>query len=126
MNIADLGTRSDTLIAVRTSVKPQTIQLLADRLFRKCLALQYVDETHPFLTTENELVGKSVMELRAQTRGFLPLDLVHVHIEIVEAARVSAATSNADDVDDDTMKNAFERLESESIKLMSRFALSEC
>lgn len=113
---------------VHEAVCKKTVYTLADRLFRKHLALQYVSAGHPFLETECHLISDSVKELRVQLRGITPIHdvIAGIHLTVLAAAEAAVMSSEVSDVDEDTLAAAYKGVEGDSFKLLAQLSMPEC
>ncbi len=110
-------------------VDPRTIGKLAERLFRKNLAAQYVANDHGFLVTEDKLVQECVRDLRKQLQGavVVHLAIASIHLMVMEAAADEAQymESSLEDVEEHVLQGALEGVEKDSLDLLATLALPE-
>lgn len=106
---------------VHSSVDRKSVRTLAERLFRKSLAAQYVPGDHSFLSSEDKLIAESVKEIRSQLLGVpaVHLTIAGIHLLVMESARREARDGDLGDVEEETMRAALETVERESLDLMA-------
>jgi hypothetical protein len=100
-----------------------SIDTLAERLFRKNLAAQYVGPAHPFFDVENELIDKSVEEVRRQLLGVMTIhmSIAGIHVHVMERAEYLASCDDVSEVDEETLTSAIGGVERDSLEILGRF-----
>lgn len=114
---------------VHEQIDKNTVRKLAERLFRKNLAAQYVTQDHGFLVVEDKLIHESVCEIRRQLVGItmVHLTIAGIHLMVMDAAGVEAecAAENHDDIDECTIECALDGVERDSLDVLAALALPE-
>lgn len=127
MQISDSGLMRVRKPQVHEQVNRRIIQTLAERLFRKNLAAQYVASDHGFLATEGGLVGEAVGAIRKQLMGVatVHLTLAGIHLLVMDAAMAEVRGPSVEDVDEETLLAAVDGVEKDSLDLLAALALPE-
>lgn len=108
-------------------VSRRSVGTLAERLFRKHLAAQYVSGEHPFFEVEEELIAASVKDLRVQLMDATPLHLTAagIHVHVMESVDLLIEGDDLSDVDEDTLAAARAGVEKASLELMLQLCTPE-
>lgn len=110
---------------VSGSINKRTIGTLAERLFRKNLAAQYVNGDHPFMGTERDLIASSIRDLKEQLKGVIPvhLTIAGIHLRIMDDAEFLAGCEDVSDVDESTLAATIRGVEKDSLMLLDSLCL---
>lgn len=112
-------------------VSRRSVGTLAERLFRKHLAAQYVSDErqgeHPFFEVEEELIAASVKDIRVQLMDATPLYLTAagIHVHVMESVDFLIEGDDLSDVDEDTLAAARAGVEKKSLELMLQLCTPE-